>query len=131
MPHSLILGSALATQDRLPVPPLLTPLPSQESKNSLEMAGVAYTSRLRLLFNQVSHFFVSAFRVPPVDHSLVHPKSHVERENNSLAFVKAHLYHGIVDVMASLLGFAVMINSLYVTFYPSLTSTLPIFLSEF
>ena len=33
-------------------------------------------------------------------------------ENNTYAFIKAHLNHGIVDVAASLLGFAVAINSL-------------------
>ncbi|ESK86095.1 transporter protein smf2 [Moniliophthora roreri MCA 2997] len=65
MPHSLFLGSALATQDRI------TP-PSEYATNA---------------------------------------KSHSERNNNSLAFVKGHLYHGIVDVALSLLGFAVVINS--------------------
>jgi metal iron transporter len=29
-----------------------------------------------------------------------------------VGFVKAHIYHGTVDVMISLLGFAVVINSL-------------------
>ncbi|KIY53634.1 putative transporter of the NRAMP family [Fistulina hepatica ATCC 64428] len=53
MPHSLFLGSALATQDRLAM-----------------------------------------------------------KSNNSLSFIRAHMYHGMVDVAGSLLGFAVLINSL-------------------
>jgi len=36
---------------------------------------------------------------------------HAHRENNSFAFVRAHLRHGIVDIVMSLLGFAVPINS--------------------
>jgi metal iron transporter len=40
------------------------------------------------------------------------PKSHEHRENNALEFVQSHLYHGIVDVVGSLLGFAVIINAL-------------------
>ena len=37
---------------------------------------------------------------------------HAGWENNSHSFVRAHLYHGIVDIVLSLLGFAVVINSL-------------------
>jgi metal iron transporter len=40
------------------------------------------------------------------------PKSHEHRENNALEFVQSHLHHGIVDVVGSLLGFAVIINAL-------------------
>ncbi|KAF8971905.1 natural resistance-associated macrophage protein-domain-containing protein [Flammula alnicola] len=65
MPHSLFLGSALATQDRPPA---------------------------------------SAYSTAATRHS--------ERQNNSFEFIRAHIYHGTVDVVGSLLGFAVMINSL-------------------
>ncbi|KAF9062045.1 smf Mn2+ and Fe2+ transporter [Rhodocollybia butyracea] len=63
MPHSLFLGSALATQDRDSLPP------------SVE------ESRITLF-------------------------------SSSAIFVKRHLYHGIVDMVGSLLGFAVVINSI-------------------
>ena len=37
-----------------------------------------------------------------------------ERENNELSFVQAHLKHGIVDIVASLLGVAVPMNAAFV-----------------
>ena len=37
---------------------------------------------------------------------------HADWENNSLEFVKSHLYHGMADMIGSLMGFAVAINSL-------------------
>ncbi|EEB92628.1 hypothetical protein MPER_08833, partial [Moniliophthora perniciosa FA553] len=52
-----------------------------------------------------------AFKVPPPSSYATTAKQHSERENNSYAFVIAHVYHGIVDVAISLLGFAVVINS--------------------
>ncbi|KAF8204314.1 putative transporter of the NRAMP family [Mycena galopus ATCC 62051] len=70
MPHSLFLGSALATQDRLR----------------------------------------AKCRAPPPSERMA--KRREDRENNSLAFIRAHMTHGIVDVVGSLLGFAVLINSL-------------------
>lgn len=39
-------------------------------------------------------------------------KCHSERSNNSLQFIRAHLWHGIVDMVISLLGLAVVINAL-------------------
>ncbi|KAH7340473.1 natural resistance-associated macrophage protein-domain-containing protein [Rhizoctonia solani] len=45
----------------------------------------------------------------------VEPQTHTQaspgRQNNSLSFIKAHLSHAIVDIVMSLLGFAVSINS--------------------
>ena len=38
--------------------------------------------------------------------------THADRENNKLSFVRSHMYHGMADVIASLMGFAVIINSL-------------------
>ncbi|KAJ7687435.1 putative transporter of the NRAMP family [Mycena rosella] len=70
MPHSLFLGSTLATQDRVTV-------------ERLEVLHVA-DSR----------------------------ETHADRENNTLDFIRAHLNHGIFDVVGSLLGFAVLINSM-------------------
>ncbi|THU85442.1 putative transporter of the NRAMP family [Dendrothele bispora CBS 962.96] len=65
MPHSIFLGSALATQDRVSLP-----------------------------------------NVAVVD------ENRSERENNTAEHIKKHLYHGIIDMAVSLLGFAVVINSL-------------------
>jgi len=107
MPHSLFLGSALATQDRLA-------LKSDEdiSGPQDEIKDPHMPSRKSCL-SSVCSAFASLF-VIRVSHNTVEPKTHRARENNSLAFVKAHLYHGIADIVISLIGFAVLINSLYV-----------------
>ncbi|CUA72446.1 Divalent metal cation transporter MntH [Xylella fastidiosa 9a5c] [Rhizoctonia solani] len=45
----------------------------------------------------------------------VEPQTHAQagpgRQNNTLDFIKAHLSHAIIDIVMSLLGFAVSINS--------------------
>ena len=38
--------------------------------------------------------------------------THADRPNNSLPFIKAHLYHGLIDLVVNLLGIAVVVNSL-------------------
>jgi len=38
--------------------------------------------------------------------------SYSDRENNSVGFIRAHINHGMFDMAGSLLGFAIMINSL-------------------
>jgi metal iron transporter len=96
MPHSLFLGSALATQDRALVKP--TALPSMSNIRATESKG---------LLRKLSDLFRPA-RVETSDEST----SHADRPNNSLSFVKAHLYHAIVDLVVNLLGLAVIINSL-------------------
>jgi metal iron transporter len=121
MPHSLFLGSALATQDRVSCPP-----PS-EKKSSLFFAGSQNLdgqpiSRTRWLIKASVEFFVAAFRIPPPSSNTTRVTRHADRENNSLAFVKAHVYHGIADLVGSLLGFAVLINSLYM---PLLLPSIP------
>ncbi|KAK0192479.1 putative transporter of the NRAMP family [Armillaria mellea] len=87
MPHSLFLGSALATQDRV--------------------------ARIR-----------SAFRLAPI----CPPQT---LSNNTLSFIKLHLYHGIADVVLSLLCFAVVINSLILILagatLPAMTHTASLF----
>ncbi|KAK0467406.1 putative transporter of the NRAMP family [Armillaria novae-zelandiae] len=84
MPHSLFLGSALATQDRV----------SANSIEEEEEKPVELRQRIR-----------SAFRLAAIS-----PPQTLS--NNSLSFIKLHLYHGITDVVLSLLCFAVVINSL-------------------
>ncbi|KAF9261829.1 Nramp-domain-containing protein [Marasmius fiardii PR-910] len=128
MPHSLFLGSALATQDRLSTKGhnvflkedqflSTSSVASNESetddtKQPPVKAVVTFKDRLRGFPFQAKEYFLSAFRVPPPSPFATRAKCHADRENNSLAFVKAHIYHGVVDVAISLLGFAVVINSL-------------------
>ncbi|KAA1468135.1 smf Mn2+ and Fe2+ transporter [Dentipellis sp. KUC8613] len=108
MPHSLFLGSALATQDRVS-PRSAKPL--AQSSDSIDSMSTATISRWHTTPRDWWRSFVSNFRVAPLDPT-AEPKSHADRENNSLSFVKAHLGHGIADIVISLLGFAVLINSL-------------------
>ncbi|KAJ7789956.1 natural resistance-associated macrophage protein-domain-containing protein [Mycena olivaceomarginata] len=109
MPHSLFLGSALATQDRLAieVPPMVVKLEPPSDAFDKEI-----TSKTLTRLNRLIEFFVSLFRTPPPSQNSTQVKRHSDRENNSLAFIQAHLNHGIVDIVGSLLGFAVLINSL-------------------
>lgn len=103
MPHSLFLGSALATQDRVSEPEKLKELPV--------VSVVKQQSR-------IEHFRTSVITLltikPLQENEKVRPQRHQDMENNTLAFVKAHIYHGIVDLVISLLGFAVVINALSV-----------------
>jgi metal iron transporter len=115
MPHSLFLGSALAIQDRIssnpPKGPLHLPSPSEQS---LERPNEKSVPHLRRLFQWTFASVSLVFRVRQETEDMVKPKCHADRENNTLAFVQAHLYHGIFDMAISLLGFAVIINSLCV-----------------
>ncbi|KAF9495596.1 natural resistance-associated macrophage protein [Pleurotus eryngii] len=116
MPHSLFLGSALATQDRVSA---LTPAQPEEklvkslsmTSDDYETATKTYTPSQRWRKTFVE-WFTSPFRVPQADPSAAQVKTHADRPNRPLPFVTAHLNHGIFDVVASLLGFAVLINSL-------------------
>ncbi|CAK5280690.1 unnamed protein product [Mycena citricolor] len=86
MPHSLFLGSALAVQDRVG-----TPLEMREEPPPFNL-----WLKIKLLF-----------RTPPAS-TLAKP----QHENNTLTFVRNHLAHQTFDVVGSLLGFAVLINSM-------------------
>ncbi|KAI0640106.1 natural resistance-associated macrophage protein [Trametes polyzona] len=106
MPHSLFLGSALATQDRVshlpdPVKELdaaLAPPPKPAPTSLGEYVKVSFKRHFRV--SQVP----DDVRAP--DHT------HAEHENRPYSFVRTHLYHGIVDMVVSLLGLAVVINSM-------------------
>ncbi|EIN14329.1 natural resistance-associated macrophage protein [Punctularia strigosozonata HHB-11173 SS5] len=103
MPHSLFLGSALATQDRACISP-----PAELAIEDLPIhRAVPRTRTLKTLADTCS----SAFHMGAIDSS-DKPKCHAEHKNNSYEFVRAHLYHGIVNVVISLVGLAVCINSL-------------------
>ncbi|KAF7324704.1 hypothetical protein MKEN_00511900 [Mycena kentingensis (nom. inval.)] len=96
MPHSLFLGSTLATQNRLSSA-TLAPLEKSDPQP---------------LVKRAKEFLASSFRTPPPSPHTTRAKRHGERENNSLVFIEAHLSHAKFDVVGSLLGFAVLINSM-------------------
>ena len=120
MPHSIFLGSALATQDRLASSQPETEedgLPigkSNDSKASSEYSESIQEapSKFMKYCKDARTSFLSNFRAGSVPVREDEAKSHSERENNSYAHVAAHIYHGTVDIVVSLLGFAVVINAL-------------------
>ncbi|KAI0756428.1 natural resistance-associated macrophage protein-domain-containing protein [Daedaleopsis nitida] len=120
MPHSLFLGSALATQDRVSKtlttgkPAILTTMDSTSSTDSETTISSPTTSeKLPRSFVQCATAWARRhFRVVPASDFPLEPKSHADRENRPYEFVRAHLYHGIVDMVISLLGLAVVINSM-------------------
>jgi metal iron transporter len=117
MPHSLFLGSALATQNRVSSAPksgyLLSPS-SDSSKSSSQTTIYRPLSRYQRAIHVIKEFLITPFRTPPASAYSTRAQRHEDRENNSFEFIKAHIYHGTVDMMISLLGFAVMINALLV-----------------
>lgn len=107
MPHSLFIGSALATQDRL------SPAPPKDDSTSTSSLGLPETQiRPRGVLNRIRSSVGEAFRTKPLDSHKDRPQRHEDRENNSHRFVKSHVYHGVIDIVLSLLGIAVVINSM-------------------
>ncbi|KAF8736853.1 hypothetical protein AX14_013786 [Amanita brunnescens Koide BX004] len=115
MPHSLFLGSALATQDRVAYRHV------EEKERQIEAHAPTSVAQGRLgcigiLIGQVIDYFKVSFQnavcVPDPSIYATKAKRHSERENNPLGFVLAHIYHGIADLVITLGGFAVVINSL-------------------
>ncbi|KAI0707850.1 Nramp-domain-containing protein [Earliella scabrosa] len=112
MPHSLFLGSALATQDRL------SPSSSSTKSAMLSTMDSTFSSESAVANSRPSFptragaWFHQHFRVLPVSELPNEAKNHAERENRPYDVVHAHLYHGIVDMVISLLGLAVVINSM-------------------
>ncbi|KAI0823054.1 natural resistance-associated macrophage protein-domain-containing protein [Trametes gibbosa] len=98
MPHALFLGSYLATQDRITSPPVL-PSPASLGPSN-------FRSKIRTWFKSL--FEVS--RAERIAASRDY-RDKYGRHNNELGFVRAHLSHGLVDVIVSLLAVAVPINS--------------------
>jgi len=119
MPHSLFVGSALATQDRnnsRQVDDENISFTVLNTKSSGDSEMFRTPSRYEML---VSVFKTSAtrfFRNPPPRSYATRAQRHSDHDNNPLPFVEAHIYHGIADIVVCLLGFAVLINSMYVNF---------------
>lgn len=112
MPHSLFIGSALATQDRIQFREALKEEYFDDESSTVELCQTdAKPSRWQIIWRSIKRNVRLAFKRPPPSF-YNQATRHSERENNPYAFVTAHLYHGMADVVASLLGFAVLINSL-------------------
>ena len=126
MPHSLFLGSALATQDRISFRAVsredLDALPGTHDNNTINskkdhmnddsLRRNQSRGYLQRIYGRFKKFILDAFIKPP-------PPANGDgdgerRKNNSFEFVRAHIYYGMFDMVGSLFGFAVMINSLYV-----------------
>ncbi|KAJ3571740.1 hypothetical protein NP233_g3550 [Leucocoprinus birnbaumii] len=109
MPHSLFLGSALATQDRMKMRALDDDF--TKNPNSTE-SSLDSPTRSKKMLAEMKTSIGNFFKTPPPSAHATDVTRHSERENNPYDFVRAHVYHGIADMTISLLGFAVVINSL-------------------
>ncbi|KAI5998054.1 smf Mn2+ and Fe2+ transporter [Pisolithus albus] len=124
MPHSLFLGSHLATQDRMAKAPLKEvhtrseqPCSAFSCDSIIEDNAVyepATAPRSATILERLHIYRRRFFGASRSDESYypANVLTHADRENNSLPFVRAHIYHGMVDMVVSLLGFAVIINAL-------------------
>ena len=106
MPHALFLGSHLATQDRVSPAPAPIPLP----------AGTELLPRRKRALAYLKSFF-TVTRSARIAEDRQHRNQFARPENNPYEFVRAHLRHGLVDIVSSLLCVAVPINSAYVLWH--------------
>ena len=111
MPHALFLGSNLATQDRVSQA-------SQRLPQPVDTRCLSFLQRLRRVFTNILHVSRSQS-----DDFKDYTTRHEFRKNNSVEFVRAHIRHGTTDVILSLMGLAIPINSACVP-YPSLLSSI-------
>lgn len=103
MPHALFLGSYLATQDRVARPdePLPSPVNASPDPSSRNFRS-RFTRWFHSLFEISRKERIAASR----DY-----RDKYGRENKDLGFIQAHMNHGLVDVISSLMCVAVPINS--------------------
>ena len=117
MPHGLFLGSSLARADRVGDATFVDPDASTDSLAKPKPMPIASRAERRSMTFWAGRFLsaMSPRRMMQDDSNRGLPdcsKGYAAWENNPLSFVRAHLKHGVTDVVASLLGFAVAINSL-------------------
>lgn len=117
MPHSLFLGSTLATQDRVSSAWKSRYPPSESSRSSSQVTILGPRPRRQRAIQAIKEYLSTPFRTPPPNTFPTRAQRYEDRENNSFEFISAHIYHGMVDMMLSLLGFAVMINALLVNLF--------------
>lgn len=106
MPHGMYLGSHLSTLDRVSSKNTSSnfTLPQPSQTNS--------TTGLKWLKKALKDLIsVRRVRQGREEDQLDTWTPYGERKNNPLSFVKAHYKHGLWDLVLSLLGFAVTINS--------------------
>ncbi|QRW00395.1 divalent metal cation transporter MntH [Ceratobasidium sp. AG-Ba] len=134
MPHALFLGSSLATLNRVSDPAAHPALPFHEQKRKFTFWQQFGRARRALFWVQrstpsdssvgrgeatrarsdvttmaaVGSAEAGGEKVPQIQPQAEGYRGH---RNNSLEFIRAHLGHAIVDIVMSLLGFAVSINS--------------------
>jgi len=110
MPHAIFLGSSLATQDRI----------SNADDNDDELPNPNSIEQPTTIKSKLRTFVAPLFRISRAERVASRTRDYRskygERENNSLAFIQAHLPHAITDVITSLLALAVPINSASVSF---------------
>lgn len=101
MPHALFLGSFLATQDRMtgPEEPLPSPANASPPPRNFRDRFVRWGRSLFEISRKERQAASRDYR------------DKYGRENNDIKFIKAHMNHGLVDVISSLMGIAVPINS--------------------
>lgn len=129
MPHSLFLGSAFATQEREKPSDSFSVLEAELASANAEQKNSdadSYAESLPSPAPAPAHPWFRRwgaraagaakawFRVMRVVPESKAVTSHAGWQNHSLAFVQTHLNHGIVDMVISLLGIAVVINALCV-----------------
>jgi metal iron transporter len=113
MPHSIFLGSALSTQDRVSKPDKLARIETVGSGTTVAVPRFTFSSlHPAALLYRLKKGFTDTFRVARIEQSGSEPRTHAERENNAYAHVRAHIYHGMIDITLSLLGLAVVINAM-------------------
>ncbi|KAG2117911.1 natural resistance-associated macrophage protein-domain-containing protein [Suillus discolor] len=99
MPHALFLGSNLATQDRISDPPKPLPTPADARR-------LSFSQKIKQFWRSIIYFSRSER-----DTGKDYTSRHGFRQNNSLEFIRGHISHGTVDLVLSLMGLAVPINS--------------------
>jgi metal iron transporter len=95
MPHSLFLGSALATQDRLTPKPHTSTTPSEKITFLAWLKTLTFKTVGKAVYARVREALVYAFKSTPRSAFATEPKSHKERENKPYALIKAHYVHGV------------------------------------
>lgn len=124
MPHSLFLGSALATQERETEAEIVEAT-SRRGQGGCSGLVSAFAEKARasmskvkagLTMDSVCRSVRRAFYMGRVHEDGRPPRNHSEHENHSVSFVQRHLAHGIVDMVVSLLGIALVINALCVIY---------------
>ncbi|KZW02119.1 natural resistance-associated macrophage protein [Exidia glandulosa HHB12029] len=111
MPHALFLGSSLATLDRVAVD-ITLPTPNNAALGALTRAQMVKRA-VKALFGEEDTAPAGSVDATVGEGASApqRARNHSEWENSSLGFVVAHLKHAVADIVASLLGFAMVINS--------------------